>query len=795
MTRLFNLESYSEFCHYARLFEKSEFCHYARLFEKSPEQLINNHQGDLARAYKALVDKYSNHPYLRKEINPNHLPQHLEIKAINSDHLNYIYMGQELAKAERERLLIVSDTIDLMTLSMSNLLDERDGYLYRSAYHYWNHYSELAGLTKPLVIIDLDSCNCSHLIPLELKEDEPYKFPILNTQEKIGFNLKDNLLEIYPKICQSIAEQILKENFPPILDRQKTVPHLANYLQKTFFFRHIKQEVNLDYLIEILHDNQIFYKQISLSIDRIKKIVNSSINLDNIKQLAKDNPKYQFVIASQYPSLCLLEHLPPNLIFINPNNHEFSRIWEEKIKLGFPLFGIYLDKIEFAVLMKDDNDTESQQWIELIEEENAISYEGEPKNFQARIPERNQEKFSINSSPPATLPIRVNGEDYCKNGVPQDFKIQITNPEAGIEKVEIKIQFHLQPGSLPKLQVTDVEGKYNITAKLSDRPKVFYSYLPIHKINSHRQEQSLKQIERVTNNFNLNKYLAVLTRISILLDNNYNNYENLLDHLKDAVSLITKDKNNFDFLLYVDVNHSNNSIQKIKGNLDRINKIFTIVIDILTESRSINVNNLNKLLNQIFIFIGKNYKLTQNLPVKTIFELSLINEAQGKMSRTEYFYCLARIAINKELQEIYFSWFKDYYTDHAYLWGYGRILLWYYNFEETSNLLDIGSCYQTNFILILDYLLEQKIKELNSNYKQNAFLTLLYSLTFRAKYPTFCQDDSLERIKANNVLKRFTNEQIRLNQVSKEKSLNQLFKEMLEGKATAYDMRNLVKAG
>jgi hypothetical protein len=134
------------------------------LFHQSPDQSIPPH-GDLPKAYKAFLQKYANHFYLSAPIWDSIRPQDLEI---NAETLDYLSIGTELIQGDKQRLFIIPDTVDLMTLSMSNFLEHRDGYLYSSAYHYWNHYSEISQykLIKPLVFIDLDSFGCTRLFPL-----------------------------------------------------------------------------------------------------------------------------------------------------------------------------------------------------------------------------------------------------------------------------------------------------------------------------------------------------------------------------------------------------------------------------------------------------------------------------------------------------------------------------------------------------------------------------------------------------------------------------------------------------
>ncbi len=231
MTQLYNLESYIE-C-----------CQYTRLFYKLPEQFIPEH-GDLPIKYKEFIKYYANHSYLSESISGLIRSEKLEI---NSGTLDYLSIGTELSQGDKQQLFIIPYTVDLMTLSMSNLLEHRDGYLYSSAYHYWNHYSEICQrkITKPLVFVDLDSFGCVRLIPVNFSrlDDSPYQVPILNTREPIFLNSGYNSIETYNSICQSTAHQILADNFPAESQNIDTVNHLASYLQKTFLFRSLQPYV------------------------------------------------------------------------------------------------------------------------------------------------------------------------------------------------------------------------------------------------------------------------------------------------------------------------------------------------------------------------------------------------------------------------------------------------------------------------------------------------------------------------------------------------------------------------
>jgi hypothetical protein len=117
-----------------------------------------------------------------------------------------------------------------------------------------------------------------------------------------------------------------------------------------------------------------------------------------------------------------------------------------------------------------------------------------------------------------------------------------------------------------------------------------------------------------------------------------------------------------------------------------------------------------------------------------------------------------------------------------YLWGYGRILLWYYNFD--FSVASISLNYQEHFIKIIKYLLSRNYQDLDPQYKQNAFLSLIYLLTFRAHNNSFCQTGSQEIALAQAVINHFQNDRIILQTISRERSLNDYFRELIEGCST-----------
>ncbi len=789
MTQLFNLESYVE-C-----------CQYARLFHQSPEQLIPQDE-DLPRTYKAFLQNYANYPYLKEPIAGANRPQKL---TINKTSVDYLSIGTQLTQGEKQRLFIIRDTVDLMTLSMSNLLEHKDGYLYSSAYYYWNHYSEILQhqLTKPLVFVNLDNFVSGSLIPINFSrlDNSPYQVPILNTKNPIFIDSDYNSIESYNNICQSIASRILADNFSAIAQNCDTVNHLANYLQKISFFQIIQPHVSQEYfdlIIEILHNNQIYYKKVTLALKVVVDILFKHISIQYLKQLASKHPKYQFALISQYNIFRHIQQLLPEFICLNPSFQQFNQIWSEKSNLDFPLFGIYLDEIEFAIAMQN-----SRQWIQLFNQQNAISYEGKPTVLRGNIPSKNQDFFRIpQRNQTAKLPIKVNGHDYHINGVPQDYNIEIQNHQL-TEDVCIRIEFHLQPGSFPELKVTDLEGKYKITASLTDRiQSSSYSYIPPQKIATTRQQESSTQINRLKICPEVQQLKQSLVQLAQELDSvNFSgnrpiNYTNLKHLFAQVYNQLNRTNNKPDFLQFVDVSYPEVVVDELKIKFEQksLHKIVDIICKLMTSHQSGELNNIKKdVLVQAIKLLGKTYKLSQYLITKQLFSQTyFITASQIKTGNLdkEYLQCFARVAINEELQSLYFNWFDCNYKleNSQYLWGYGRILLWYYNFEAV-NLVN----YRTHFTAIMEYLLSKPYTSFNEQYKQNAFLSLLYLLSFRANDKLFCQHNSQEMRMSESVINHFSNDRIILNTVSREKPLNQFFQEMIAGTITEDDLGNLVQ--
>lgn len=275
------------------------------------------------------------------------------------------------------------------------------------------------------------------------------------------------------------------------------------------------------------------------------------------------------------------------------------------------------------------------------------------------------------------------------------------------------------------------------------------------------------------------------------------NYTRLKDLFVQSYNQLNRTNNNkSDLLQFVDTSFPEVVVDELKIQFQQksLQKIINNICNLTTSHQSGELNNIKRsVLLQAIKFIGKTYNFSDYLLTKQLFSpthFSIANQIRTANLDKEYLQCLARVAINEELQTLYFNWFESNYKleNSQYLWGYGRILLWYYNFDAV-NLVN----YRTHFTAIMEYLLSKPYTSFNHQYKQNAFLSLLYLLTFRANDNLFCQRNSQEMRIAESVINHFSNDRIILNTVSREKPLNQFFQEMIAGTTTEDDLRNLVQ--
>lgn len=767
MTRLFNLESYIK------------LCQYAYQFDQNPDELIHS-QGNLPRRYKQeLITEYGMTSYRVDPVISNHRSQQLEVKTNKNN-----FLGEELTQTGIQRLFIIRDTIDLLTLSTSQFLNYQETYLYQSAYYYWNYYQQLKHLNpdQPLIFIDLDCFECDRLIPIQR---DPEGIPILNTREPLFIQTPFNTVETYNQICRDIAIKILTNFFPNSNLEESAIAHLQKYLQKIAIFEQIPSELNtesISILVEIMYSEQIYYKQVQLNLADIENIVNSRVNFSDLEKIVDSN--FHWILISQYNRFPIIKQRLPQFLCVSSDHQTFPREWEKKKQnSNFPLFGIYLDTIEFAIGNRDKNVT---QWIKLSEQ--TISYEGVEQTLTGIIPETNEKVFRIpKNTNPATLPIRVNGKDYLKNQVPQSYEIFIEN-FPGTEDIEIEIKFILRPDAPPQLKVSDISETYKITSKLVDRKEQevkSFGYIPYQQIDFTRKEKSSKQIQKITNSHLIAKLKPVLEQIFTELENPSRpiDYNTITQKIRQVYIAIPKSKS----LQYINVFSSEAEIQELRQmfNNPSLKKIPTLIIQSYPEQK--------QFIGISIKFIGKLYGFSETCSLYENFQdLLEMNILRGKSFNSQYSESLARTAITESQQQQYFSLFNSHYrsSSNQYLWGYARILLWYYNFQSKAKNFN----YKNHFLLITNYLLSKPANQFTDQYKQNAFLALCYLLTFREIDQDFFTRDSQEKQQAIQVIKHFKDEEVMLNQVSRKKSLNQLFAELIEGKASQSDIDGMIQA-
>ncbi|SKB15502.1 conserved hypothetical protein [Planktothrix sp. PCC 11201] len=771
MTRLFNLESYIK------------LCQYAYQFDQNPDELIHS-QGNLPRRYKQeLITEYGMTSYRVNPVISNHRTQRLEIKTNENN-----FLGEELTQTGIQRLFIIRDTIDLLTLSTSQFLNYQETYLYQSAYYYWNYYQQLKHLNpdKPLVFIDLDGFESDRLIPIQRDQKG---IPILNTREPLLIQTPFNTVETYNQICRDISIKILTNFFQNSNLEESAINHLQKYLQKIAIFEQIPSESNtesISIIVEIMYSDQIYYKQVQLKLADIENIVNSRVNFSSLEKIV--DPNYHWILISQYNRFPIIKQRLPQFLCVTSDHQIFPRVWEMKQNSNFPLFGIYLDTIEFAIGNRDKNDNPITQWIKLSDQ--AISYEGTQQTLTGIIPETNQKVFRIpKNTNPAILPIRVNGKDYLKNQVPQSYEIFIEN-FPGTEDIEIEIKFILKPDAPPKLEVSDINGTYKITSKLVDlkeKEVKSFGYIPYRQIDFTRKEKSLKQIQRFTKSHLIARLKPVLEQIFTDLEMFANNpsrpinYNTITQKMQQVNKAITGKSQGIDCLQYIA------EIQELRQMFN--NPSLKIIPALIIQSYPIQ----NQFIDKSIKFIGKIYSFSETCSLYENFKDFLdIDILSNNYFNYKYLQTLARTAMNESQQQQYFSLFDSNYLspNNQYLWGYARILLWYYNFQSKAENFN----YKNHFVLITNYLLSQPANQFTDQYKQNAFLALCYLLTFREIDQDFFKADSQEKQQAIQVIQHFKNEEVMLNQVSRKKSLNQLFAELIEGKASQSDIDGMIQA-
>jgi len=168
---------------------------------------------------------------------------------------------------------------------------------------------------------------------------------------------------------------------------------------------------------------------------------------------------------------------------------------------------------------------------------------------------------------------------------------------------------------------------------------------------------------------------------------------------------------------------------------------------------------------------------------------------------SQYYTVLAKVALKQQYQVAYFDIFDSDFNDRKacyqiedYLWGYSRILLWYSEFYRQYQTWELD--YISHFKSITKYLLSDKIiasKNQPTRYQQDAFLALIYLLTFREANSQFCTIESDEYQLAKEVIEKYKESLVFLKAVPN-RSLNECLEELLNGNSSQESVTGLVKA-
>lgn len=810
MTRILNLESCVECYQYGQLFKQSTHDMKPKPHQEYPNQ------------YKQFLQEHHAITYIQEPVFAQGCSSEL---ALNPKRVQEVKIGTPLSPGD-DFLFIVGDTVGSFKLSQE-FVGQR--YLYASAYHYWNHidYFNQIHLERAIVFVDLDSFLGGDLVPISFHKcpDNHDFIPLINNRKNSNIQLNFDAATIYEKICREIAAHLLHKSFS--LSEPAAITHLSNYLQRIVFFQKIQSLINQEnfqLVIEVWHQGRIFYKTVEIEVRQIESLVLKNIQ-PCLQSLQEIHEQYAVAIISQYNFFHRVRQLFENagIITLQAGLHNFSKIWnlkQENLQRGqnIPLFGFYLDKLKFKVQIGSNT-----QWLEIPgEDQTAISYEGQPSTFIGRIPDTGKTSFRISREHrTVTLPIKVNDEDYCVNDIPQDYHIEVINQ--GIEDIDISIEFRLKPDAPPELLVRDLRGQCKLYANLKDKQKPStYGYLPLERIEKERQAKADLQVQRLSERFDVQQFSRTLNqlstfdfRLSQTLDALLQNTSASLDErelselcklLEDLGKLLKpkisgkSTKKKLDLLHYITFTSNIEAVATVKAALagsvlSRVIQQFPRFLERYGELSKNKRTHFKELLDKIFqpsiMATGKMYELSQVLPVAHLFNDDTISTVlkTNPGLKNEYFYCLARVAVTPELQSQYFNLFETYHLLDGYIWGYGRVLMWYFDFPLSSDSNQSVN-YKKHFGLIAQNLTLQS----SDGYQQGAFLALIYLLTYRAKDHNFCRSGSPERNQAEEAINRFQNNPVKLNEVSREKTLNQIFQELLSGQASEADVECLISA-
>lgn len=773
MTKFFNLESYLE-C-----------CQYATLFDKSSETLIpTNHS--LPLPYKNFYHEYSHREFLPIPVITSNFPSYL--KPRDNPIIKHT-LGFSIEDNNSDSIFIIREANSLVLRALNA------SYLYSNVYRYWSYANQLknyAQSDKPIIIYDFNSFTPQQITPLTFENfpNSPYPIPIIDTRnlEKYqSLNLNLSYEDIYNNICEQLANKIIHQCKIDIRHRQETI----YYIKAINIFSYINHHtVNLPLLIKI--DNR--YYQYNLDVKDLAEIIWQNFPLEKLREIVNNNKEqYHFIILTNYSRISSIYHTLTNeFILANTEENNFENIWHETRQKQFPLYGQHLDNISFFVRRKgEDKDMEISLPSQICYEgEKEVIVYGEYLNNQGII----TNEFSMSTST-VSLPFTINQQLLINDVTEKEQIYQINNQYFETTKdLKIKIRFRLQPGLNPKLEIIDQFDRI-LTSSLTDREEITLGYIPYDKISDFRQEISERGWVKLSENKDI-----LLEKLKL-----WESILSISDLLEKAnkVNQLRLNKQD-DFPIILNINEDNFEQEYLLNLYKYIENLLDKSLSILGKRLPSSMNNdkkniINDAHRDILLFLGKSYSLTQNMSLNFLFDnnrlMSNIEILPSGIRRQHtiknfeiHLQNIARISCTLSRQKQFINLFnlycetrsKKFYKIKDYLWGYARILVWYFDFNNSEEFFDYKQHFQD---IITHSLTLNPSDNRNKGYLQNALITLIYLLTFREKDTDFVKQNSSLYHQAKNLCKNLQYHPITTSQVKINMSLNEFFEQILDGKA------------
>jgi len=471
--------------------------------------------------------------------------------------------------------------------------------------------------------------------------------------------------------------------------------------------------------------------------------------------------------------------------------NNFPKIWQQKVDSNFALYGQYLDEISFEVTGGLELKIPSEV------DDLPICYEGQTaRKFIAKyITSFGEVKssFKIDTST-VILPVKVNRDPMLINSKEQVYLISRDLSE-NTQPISVEIHFTLKVGQSPLLEVLEVKeinsqkviGK-TIESNLIDPPKV--SYIPIKSIIERREKNAKDSIDLVTRDQGIIANIDVSLRDFTSAITQYNGISSKTIQIKDIVKTIYFNSLRGDILRYIPSDHlqslgntliSIKATQHLEKLLRSLIKDFQILPRESKKDRAVRTEGITELYKFVILWIGKMYSLSE------LGEFEFLYDILGMtIENSEYIKVLARISSKNEFQKKYFSLFKKYSTKESYMWGYGRIMLWYLDLNTAKIWLQ----YQDHFISIIENFFKSDFSEA---YRQSSLIALYSLLSFREIDQDFCLSNSEEYRLAKRLCSQLRHNPVKANQVAKGRDLNEIFEELLDGNADGMLIIDLLK--